>query len=43
MPKRPILVFDVNETLLNLDALSPAFDRLIERYAAATNDSGPGH
>ncbi len=25
---RPIIVFDVNETLLNLDALRPAFDRI---------------
>jgi 2-haloacid dehalogenase len=28
MPERPIVVFDVNETLLNLDALLPTFDRI---------------
>nr|WP_232546299.1 haloacid dehalogenase type II [Streptomyces antimycoticus] len=30
MPERPILVFDVNETLLDLDALRPAFDRIFD-------------
>jgi Putative peptidoglycan binding domain/Peptidase M15 len=34
MPERPILVFDVNETLLNLDALGPAFDRIFNDPAA---------
>ena len=28
MPERPIIVFDVNETLLNLDAIRPIFDRI---------------
>ena len=28
MPERPVVVFDVNETLLNLDALLPTFDRI---------------
>ena len=28
MPERPILVFEVNETLLDLDALRPTFDRI---------------
>jgi len=28
MPERPIIVFDVNETLLDLDALRPVFDRI---------------
>jgi 2-haloacid dehalogenase len=28
MPERPIVVFDVNETLLDLDALLPTFDRI---------------
>ena len=28
MPERPIIVFDVNETLLNLDGVRPVFDRI---------------
>lgn len=28
MTKKPVLVFDVNETLLDLDSLAPLFDRL---------------
>lgn len=28
MPRRPILVFDVNETLLDLDHLCPVFERI---------------
>jgi 2-haloacid dehalogenase len=28
MPERPVLVFDVNETLMNLDAIRPVFDRI---------------
>jgi hypothetical protein len=28
VPGRPVIVFDVNETLLNLDALCPTFDRI---------------
>jgi 2-haloacid dehalogenase len=28
VPERPIIVFDVNETLLNLDAISPVFERI---------------
>ena len=31
MSTRPLLVFDVNETLLDLDALTPHFDRLFGR------------
>lgn len=34
MPARPIIVFDVNETLLNLDALRPTFDRIFNDPAA---------
>jgi 2-haloacid dehalogenase len=34
MPERPILVFDVNETLLNLDAIRPTFDRIFNDPAA---------
>jgi 2-haloacid dehalogenase len=34
MPERPIIVFDVNETLLNLDALGPTFDRIFNDPAA---------
>jgi 2-haloacid dehalogenase len=33
-PGRPIIVFDVNETLLNLDALRPTFDRIFNDPAA---------
>jgi 2-haloacid dehalogenase len=29
MPERPIVVFDVNETLLNLDGVTPLFDRIL--------------
>ena len=33
MSKQPILVFDVNETLLDLESLSPLFDRMFgDRY-----------
>src|SRR5262249_27495398 len=31
---RPIIVFDVNETLLDLDTLQPAFDRIFDDPAA---------
>ena len=34
MPERPIIVFDVNETLLNLDAIRPIFDRIFNDPAA---------
>jgi 2-haloacid dehalogenase len=34
MSERPIIVFDVNETLLNLDALRPTFDRIFGDPAA---------
>ncbi len=33
MPERPIIVFDVNETLLNLDAIRPTFDRIFNDRA----------
>jgi 2-haloacid dehalogenase len=28
MPEQPIIVFDVNETLLNLDSINPIFERI---------------
>ena len=34
MNQRPILVFDVNETLLDLEALRPTFDRIFDDPAA---------
>ncbi len=34
MPERPIVVFDVNETLLDLDALRPTFERIFSVPAA---------
>jgi 2-haloacid dehalogenase len=34
MPERPIIVFDVNETLLDLDATRPVFDRVFGDPAA---------
>jgi len=34
MPVQPVIVFDVNETLLNLDALRPTFDRIFGDPAA---------
>jgi 2-haloacid dehalogenase len=34
VPERPIIVFDVNETLLNLDALHPTFERIFGDPAA---------
>ena len=34
MPQRPIIVFDVNETLLDLDSLHPTFDRVFHDPAA---------
>jgi 2-haloacid dehalogenase len=34
VPERPIIVFDVNETLLDLDAIRPVFDRLFSDPAA---------
>jgi 2-haloacid dehalogenase len=34
MPQRPIIVFDVNETLLDLNAIRPAFDRIFHDPAA---------
>jgi 2-haloacid dehalogenase len=33
MPERPIIVFDVNETLLDLDAIRPTFDRIFNDRA----------
>ncbi|REE58952.1 2-haloalkanoic acid dehalogenase type II [Streptomyces sp. 3212.3] len=30
MPERPIVVFDVNESLLDLDAIRPAFERIFD-------------
>jgi len=34
MDQRPIIVFDVNETLLDLEAIRPAFDRIFDDPAA---------
>jgi 2-haloacid dehalogenase len=34
MPERPIIVFDVNETLLDLNAIRPTFDRIFRDPAA---------
>jgi 2-haloacid dehalogenase len=34
MPGRPIIVFDVNETLLDLNAIRPTFDRIFNDPAA---------
>jgi 2-haloacid dehalogenase len=34
MPEQPIIVFDVNETLLDLDAIRPFFDRVFGDPAA---------
>ena len=34
MPERPIIVFDVNETLMNLDGVRPVFDRIFNDPAA---------
>jgi 2-haloacid dehalogenase len=34
MPPRPIVVFDVNETLMNLETLSPTFERIFDDPAA---------
>jgi hypothetical protein len=34
MNQRPIIVFDVNETLLDLDATRPTFDRIFDDPAA---------
>jgi 2-haloacid dehalogenase len=34
MSRRPVIVFDVNETLLDLDALRPTFDRIFNDPAA---------
>ena len=34
MPERPIIVFDVNETLLDLQAIRPVLDRIFSDPAA---------
>ena len=34
MPDRPIIVFDVNETLLDLDSMNPIFERIFSDPAA---------
>jgi 2-haloacid dehalogenase len=34
VPERPIIVFDVNETLLDLDSIRPTFDRIFNDPAA---------
>jgi 2-haloacid dehalogenase len=34
VPERPIIVFDVNETLMNLDGVKPVFDRVFNDPAA---------
>jgi 2-haloacid dehalogenase len=39
VPERPIIVFDVNETLLNLDAIGPEFDRIFHDPALLPHHS----
>jgi 2-haloacid dehalogenase len=34
MAEQPIVVFDVNETLLDLETIRPTFDRIFEDPAA---------
>ena len=34
VPERPLIVFDVNETLLDLDSMNPIFDRIFNDPAA---------
>jgi 2-haloacid dehalogenase len=34
VPERPVIVFDVNETLLDLDSITPTFDRIFNDPAA---------
>jgi 2-haloacid dehalogenase len=34
MPEQPVIVFDVNETLMNLETLRPTFDRIFHDPAA---------
>jgi 2-haloacid dehalogenase len=34
VPQRPIIVFDVNETLLDLDSMNPIFERIFDDPAA---------
>jgi 2-haloacid dehalogenase len=34
MPEQPVIVFDVNETLMNLETLRPTFDRIFSDPAA---------
>jgi 2-haloacid dehalogenase len=34
MPERPVIVFDVNETLLDLDSMNPIFERIFNDPAA---------
>ena len=34
MPDRPIIIFDVNETLLDLETIRPTFDRIFDDPAA---------
>jgi 2-haloacid dehalogenase len=34
MPERPVIVFDVNETLLDLETIRPTFDRIFQDPAA---------
>jgi hypothetical protein len=44
VPERPVIVFDVNETLLDLDAIRPVFDRIFGDPAALRRwfaDLGP--
>jgi FMN phosphatase YigB (HAD superfamily) len=34
VPQRPVIVFDVNETLLDLDSMNPIFERIFKDPAA---------
>jgi hypothetical protein len=42
MSERPIIVFDVNETLLDLDSLNPVFARIFNDPAATPPSSPAG-
>jgi NAD(P)-dependent dehydrogenase (short-subunit alcohol dehydrogenase family) len=41
VPERPIIVFDVSETPLGLQAIRPVFDRIFSDPAAAVNFRAP--
>ncbi|HUN33948.1 MAG TPA: hypothetical protein VMU95_18255 [Trebonia sp.] len=41
MPERPIIVFDVNETLLDLQAIRPVFDWIFSDLLLPTRTLSP--